>query len=167
MNERVSGLVLAVHPTSRGFGWVVFEAKDDPVAWGIASARTGRDEKVLNRFCRLLKKYEPGAFILEDYEAHAARRSERIRALCREMQHLAALSRCRLAVLDRDLIRAQFAREGAKTRYEIASAIAERIGAFAHRLPRYRKPWLPEDSRQSLFDAAALAMTYLELRAHA
>lgn len=41
---------------------------------------------------------------------------------------------------------------GAFTKYEIAKAIARRIPAFAHRLPRLRKLWMSEDPRQGLFD---------------
>ena len=53
-----------------------------------------------------------------------------------------------------------FASVGAGTKYEIAKAIATQIPAFAHRLPRLRKIWMSEDPRQSLFDAAALGLTF-------
>ena len=57
-------------------------------------------------------------------------------------------------------VRTCFASVGAGTKYEIAKAIATQIPAFAHRIPRFRKPWMSEDPRQSLFDAAALGLTY-------
>ena len=156
----VAGLVLAVHPTSRGFGWVLFEGPDRPALWGIASVRKGRHGRLLRRFERLLGRYEPAVFVLEEFEAGSARRSERIQDLCREMQHRATAQGIFTPVYHRDLIRACFAGSGASTRYEIAQAIAKRIPNFDHRMPRYRKAWLAEDARQSLFDAAALALTY-------
>lgn len=79
------------------------------------------------------------------------------------MRHHAATQGVHAPVYDRDVVRSCFAGVGASTRYEIAQAIAERIPAFDHRMPRYRKPWLAEDARQSLFDAAALAITYFTL----
>jgi hypothetical protein len=58
------------------------------------------------------------------------------------------------------VIRTVFASVGASTRYEIAQVISQHIDVFSHRMPRKRKPWESEDARQSIFDAAALAMTY-------
>lgn len=155
-----AGLVLAVHPTSRGFGWVLFEGPDRPALWGIASARPGRSGKLLRRFERLLKRYEPAVFVLEEFETGSALRSERVQSLCREMLHLASAHGAFTPIYHRDVVRSCFASSGASTRYEIAQAIAKRIPDFDHRLPRYRKAWLSEDPRQSLFDAAALALTY-------
>ena len=43
---------------------------------------------------------------------------------------------------------------------EIAIAIAERFPELAPRLPRFRKPWMSEDYRMSIFDAVALALTF-------
>lgn len=63
-------------------------------------------------------------------------------------------------------VQAAFAAENAKTRPEIARAIAARLPVFAPKLPPLRKIWMSEDPRQSLFDAAALGMTYFRLREH-
>jgi len=48
----------------------------------------------------------------------------------------------------------------ATTKQEIAIAIAERFPELAPRLPRFRKPWMSEDYRMSIFDAVALALTF-------
>jgi hypothetical protein len=157
------GLVLAVHPTSRGFGWVLFESPLSPVDWGIASAKQGRNARLLARFERLLNRYEPAVLVLEEFEGSTVRRVDRIQSLCRSMIHLAACKGMDTPVYSRAAIRTVFASIGAGTRYEIALAIAQRIDAFNHRLPRFRKPWLAEDPRQSLFDAAALALTYFAI----
>ena len=136
----------------------MFEGPDRPALWGMASVRKGRDGRLLRRFERLLRRYEPAVFVLEEFEAGSARRSKRVQERCSEMQYRAATQGMFTPVYHRDLIRAVFA--SASTRYEIAQAIAKRIPDFDHRMPRYRKAWLAEDARQSLFDAAALAMTY-------
>jgi len=49
---------------------------------------------------------------------------------------------------------------GARTKYEIAHAVARIIPAFKFRLQPVRKPWQSEDARQSPFDAAALGIVY-------
>jgi len=53
------GLVLAVHPTSRGFGWVLFENPLAPVDWGLATVKAKRSARCLARFEKLLNRYEP------------------------------------------------------------------------------------------------------------
>ena len=80
--------------------------------------------------------------------------------LSHQLAHLAQSEGIDVAYYDRQTIRHAFAPVGAKSKVEIAQAIARAIPAFAHRLPPVRKIWMSEDSRQMLFDAAALGMTY-------
>lgn len=153
------GLVLAIHPTSRGFGWVLFESPLSAVDWGIASARRSRGIHLAARFERLLKRYEPAVLVLEEFEERQSN-ADWIRLLCRRMIHRAAGVDMDTLVFRRTIIRAVFANLGARTRYEIAQTIAQHVDAFSHRLPRKRKPWEGDDPRQSIFDAASLAITY-------
>jgi hypothetical protein len=43
-------------------------------------------------------------------------------------------------------------------------AIAKRFPELALRLPRFRKPWMSEDYRMSIFDAAAFGLAYFRSR---
>jgi hypothetical protein len=155
-----TGLVLAAHPTSRGFGWVLFENPQTPVAWSIVHARPGRDQHLASRFERLLDRYEPAVFVLEAFESSTSRRHPRIQQLCRTMLHEASVRAVDTKIFDREVIAAVFAETGATTRDAIARIIAARIEAFSYRLPPKRKLGDSEDARQSLFNAAALALTY-------
>lgn len=157
------GLVLAVHPTARGFGWVLFEAPLSPVDWGMVFATPGRNERLLNRFERLLQRYEPSVLVLEAFESGVACRADRIQRLCRSLIHLAACRGMDTPVYSKAVVRTCFASVGAVTRYEIAEVIRQQIDAFKHKPLRKRRTWDNLDSRQSLFDAAALAMTYFGL----
>ena len=150
------GLVLAVHPTARGFGWILFERPLSPVDWGIASAKKGRNSRLSARFERLLGRHEPAVLVLEEFD----RRAERIQMLCRQFVHLAAVRGMDTPIYRKNVIRTVFASIGATTRFEIAHVIAQHLDAFNHRMPKKRRPWESEDPRQSLFDAAALAITY-------
>lgn len=159
------GLVLAIHPTSRGFGWVLFESPLSPVDWGIASAKVGRNERLLKRFGRLLSHYEPAVLVLEEFEGNGTRRNDRIQRLCREMIHIAASKGMDTPVYRRSHIQICFGSVGAVTRYEIAEVIRQHVDAFSHRMPNKRNRWDSEDARQSLFNAAALALTHFAMNA--
>lgn len=161
------GLVLAVHPTSRGFGWALFEGPVTPVDWGLATAKMDRSARSLARFERLLERYEPWTVVFEAFEDGASRRYERIQELYRQMIAAAAMRDIRVAVYDRDTVRRCFEHAGKRTRHGIALSIAEQIELFRHRLPRERKRWESEDARQSLFDAVALALTHFAIGAQA
>jgi len=156
------GLVLAIHPTAKGFGWVLFESPMAPVDWGIASAKKNRNARLVARFERLLKRYEPAVLVLEEFEGRVGR-TDRVQMLCRQFIHLAACRGMETPVYRRNAIRTVFATLGATTRFEIAQVIATLLDAFSHRLPRKRRPWESADPRQSLFDAAALALTYFAI----
>ncbi len=154
------GLVLAVHPTSRGFGWALFESPLIPVDWGLASVKVKRSARSLARFERLLNRYEPKVVVFEQFNEYPARRANRIQELCRQMIVLAGSRGIHTPIFSRETIRECFESSGARTRRDIALSIASQIEVFRRRLPRERKRWDSEDVRQSLFDAVALALTY-------
>jgi hypothetical protein len=44
----------------------------------------------------------------------------------------------------------------------LAGLIAKHIPAFERHVPPPRKPWMSEDARMGLFDAAALALVFFQ-----
>lgn len=154
-------LVLAVYPFSRGFAFVFFEGPESPFDWGVKEIKEKhKNSRTLDAIKKLIDQYRPEVLVIEDTTDGEFRRTSRIRKLYRMLTHLAHaeyIDACRYTKHD---VHECFAAVGALTKHEIAQAIATQIPAFAHRLPRYRKPWMSEDPRQSLFDAAALALTY-------
>ena len=155
-----TGLVLAIHPTSQGFGWILFENAHSPLAWAVVRAGADREPWLFDRFKYLLNRYEPAVLVLEDFEHAETRRGPRIRKICHAMLHEASTRKIETRVFSRDVVRHAFAPYGATTRGEIARVIADRIEDFNHRLPPRRKLGDNFDVRQTLFDAAALAITY-------
>lgn len=155
------GLVLAIHPTSRGFGWVLFENALTPVDWGLATVKTKRSARCIARFEQILDRYAPKVAVFEEFDEHPARRAKRIQGLCRRMIVLANERGLYTPIYSRETIRETFERSGARTRRDIALSVAEQIEVFRRRLPPKRKrEGESEDVRQSLFDAVALALTY-------
>ena len=53
------------------------------------------------------------------------------------------------------------------TKREIAEAIVREFPELEPRLPPVRKIWMSEDVRMSIFDAAALAITFFDKKSRA
>jgi Holliday junction resolvasome RuvABC endonuclease subunit len=159
--NRKPGVVLAVHPTSRGFGWVVFEGPLALANWGTARAKKkNRNAQCIKRFEKLLNQYQPRTLVLEKFENAEPPRSERLQLLARTMQGFAANRDIETPIYSRTEVGQIVARDANATRHEIAGAVAKLLPILEDRMPPARRLWQPEDSRQSLFDAAALAITH-------
>src|SRR5579862_8335559 len=130
------GLALAIHPTSRGFGWALFEGPLMPVDWGLATVKAKRSAHSLERFERLLDRYKPTVVVFEQFEQRPSRRHERIRDLCHRMIRLANGRGIHTPIYSRDTVRECFEHCGSKTRHGIALSVADQIEIFRHRLPR-------------------------------
>jgi hypothetical protein len=154
-------LVLAIYPFSRGFAFVLFEGPENPFDWGVKEIKgEQKNTATFAEIKRLIDRYRPEALVIEDTTGKDSRRTSRIRRLYRMLAQVAQAEYVDLHCCAKIEVKKCFASVGASTKYEIAQAIAVQIPAFAHRIPRFRKPWMSEDSRQSLFDAAALGITY-------
>jgi hypothetical protein len=57
-------------------------------------------------------------------------------------------------------IESAFAPYGVANKHQIAELIARNIPAFERYVPPPRKPWMSEDVRMGLFDAAALGLVF-------
>jgi len=156
-------LVMGFHPTARGFGWVVFEGPFRPIDWGLVSARKDKNATCLKRLDALLHRFAPEVLVLEAYDRESSRRARRIARLGASVRRAADARGVETAVYHRAEVREAFAETGAKTRREIAEAVARHLEMFRHRLPPPRRPWDSEDAREALFAAAALILTHQRL----
>ena len=160
-HEDPQNLVLSIYPFSRGFAFVLFEGPESPFDWGVKEIKEKhKNTKTLDAIKRLIDRYRPEVLVIEDTIGKETRRTSRIRKLYRMLVHLAATEYVELRRITKTEVKACFLSVGASTKYEIAKAIATQIPAFVHRMPPIRKPWMSEDPRQSLFDAAALGIAY-------
>ena len=153
-------LVLGVHPTSRGFGWALFESPIQPLFWGIVETRTHRNRDALAAFRVLLDRYQPEMLAMEQFEHRPARRNGRIKKLGAALVALAHKQGLQSAILPRAAIGIIIAQDSTATRYEIAQTIANKVEALAYRMPAKRKPWESEKPNLSIFSAAACALTW-------
>ena len=163
MNAR-KPLVFALHATARGFGYAVFEGPFSPHDWGSVVAKGDKNAACLHKLDKLLDRHSPELLLLEE-PGSVANRSDRIARLYKAVIAACIARNIEVAVLRLQDVKACFASVGARTRQEIAEAVARQIPAFDHKLPRARKPWESESRRMALFCAAALVLTHYQLGA--
>jgi RNase H-fold protein (predicted Holliday junction resolvase) len=156
--------VLAVDPSTRGFGYAVFEAPQMLVDWGTKDIRQDKERMALRKIGELLQRYEPSVLVVEDCTHITARRTARIARLTEQMLAVARTQGVSGCAVPRSAVYRNFAKANARTKYEIALALTRRFPALVLRLPPKRKPWQSEDPRTTIFDAAAFGLTYLEKR---
>jgi Holliday junction resolvasome RuvABC endonuclease subunit len=160
------GLIMAVHPYARGFGWVLFEKPRYLANWGIVEIKKDRNARCLARIDQILRRYEPSVIALEQFDGRPARRSARVKDLCIGIAELAANRKVANPIYSRATVRACFSGNAKETRYAIAQIIAMQFPELRRYLPPSRRAWQSEDCRQCLFDAAALAVTHFAAHGH-
>ena len=156
--------VLAVDPGTRGFGYAVFEGPTRLVDWGTRDIRHNKGAMTLTRLELLLRQFEPDILVMQDCGHVSSRRNPRITFLIERMRRTARSLGIEARALPLALVYRHFAKVPARNKHEIATALAQCFPGLALRLPPKRKPWQSEDSRMSIFDAAALALTYYATR---
>jgi hypothetical protein len=153
-------LVLAIHLQSRGFAFVLFEGWLAPVDWGVFEARgAGKNTRCLTRIASLFELHTPYVLVLQDTSERDSR-AHRIRELNRRAADLADQQGILVRTYSRAQIGEYFEDLGTVTKHRIAETIAKRIPALNLYVPPARKPWMSEDARMGIFDAAALAWLF-------
>jgi len=151
--------VLAIAPSSRGFGFAVVEVSGALIDWGVREVGGDKNAQSLVKLEQLLDLYRPQAMTLEDPLAEHCRRSPRIQKLCRRIIEIGGRRKIRMAIFSRKQVRRVFFANGEGTKYAIAEILAERFPEeLGPRLPRKRRPWMNQDYRMDIFDAVALGL---------
>jgi hypothetical protein len=153
-------LVLGLYPFTRGIAYAAFHAPLAPVDWGLSRLRGDKDTFSFAAAASLMERLDPDIVVLSDCTDRKSRPPSDLNAL---HLRIAAHAESRAIVVcwysKADVLEC-FREVGAATRFEIASAIAERVDAFSYRLPPEPRPWNSQNQRLGLFDAAALVMTH-------
>lgn len=157
--------VLGIHPTSRGFGWIVFDGPDLAVDWAAVEVSGDKNARSLLRIDAVLDQYRPRVLTFESLETKGVQRAPRVRRLLKAIVKRAVRHGIQIQPYSRAQIRQTFAASGVHTREQIAAAVADQIEALRARWPGPRKVWLGEQHNLGLFCAAACVLTYYA-RAH-
>src|SRR5438105_245268 len=159
--QRRYDLVLAIHLQSRGFAFVLFEGWLAPIDWGVQEIRgADKNARCLTRIASLLTLHTPDVVVLQDMSERGTLRAARIQELNRRIAELADQRGILLRTYSRAQVIEYFEEFGTVTKHGIAETIAKHIPALNLYLPPARKPWMSEDARMGIFDAAALAWMF-------
>lgn len=156
------GLVLALHPSYSGLGWVAFEGPFSPYDWGTVFASADKNAKCLRRLEHMLERFRPEILVLEAFEGASLRRTARVQNFCRAAVALARERGHSVVVYTRRDVQACYATVGAMSRQEIADAVARQFECLRSLLPRKRRAWESESCQMSVFCAAALGLTHYQ-----
>ena len=155
--------VLAIDPTSRGFG-SSFWRDNTRSSTGVSKERDRQEMETLKKVSELIGHYHPRMLVVENCHATGSRRCKRVRHLLDDICDLAAEERLTCRRISPLAVKKVFLAFHARTKHEIARAIGTQLPELATQLPPYRKPWMSEDYRMAIFDAAAFALTYFYSR---
>jgi Holliday junction resolvasome RuvABC endonuclease subunit len=158
MTRATDTSILGVHPTSRGFGWVLLEEPLSPIDWGASTPQGDKHMGTLARLETILNRYQPGTLAIEEFAMKPARQA-RVIHTAEAMIALASACGLEVAIYPLAIVRAAFRNAGARTRAQIAGAVAVKMPALRHRLPPRQKIWVGEHPNSALFCAAAAALT--------
>ena len=153
--------VLAIQPTTYGFGCVVCEGPHDLIEWMTKTVRTERkNADSLTKIFALIEWYDPQTIIFENAWYTQSRRSKRVTRLLYILKEKMQGRGIEVATYSRDDIRQVFASVRATTKHDIACAVAAHFPELRRHLPEKRKPWKAEHAKMGIFDAASLALTF-------
>ena len=148
--------VLAIAPSYRGFGFAMMDG-DALVDWGVSMVTKDKNVRCLSKVESFLDHYQPDLMAMENY-AHS-RRSPQIRTLVRQITKLAASRDIRVKLFTRGQINRAFCANDRGSKNALAEAVAKRFpDELGFRLPPKRRPWMSEDYRMDIFDAAAFGL---------
>src|SRR5262249_55925015 len=93
--------VLAVDPSTRGFGFAVLEGHDRLIDWGVKETKTDKKRRTLVFINDLIDHYQPSVIVVEDYAGKASRRCLRVDVLIDDISKLAAKRKIKVRSLSR------------------------------------------------------------------
>ena len=161
-NQMKSLRILAVAPSTRGFGFAVLETPELLVDWGTKGARKDKNAKALQKFEKLLAQFQPDIVVLPDVSAKDVRRASRIQKLVEQIAAYSKTLKVRVTRFSPEQIKRRLLGDRKRTKHDVAAFIAERFCVeLGDCLPPKRQAWMSEDRRVDIFEAVGLALTCL------
>lgn len=153
--------IFSLDPTTKGFGYAVFELPFRLIDWGLARITGDKYAGAVSHFENLLDRFRPDVVVLEDATAPGSRRNPRVRRLIDTLAKVARDRGVKVSTVARKAMLEHFAPDGEQaTKQSVARRLAEFFPELAPHLPPPRKPWQSQDERMAIFDALALAVAY-------
>lgn len=151
--------ILAIAPTTRGFGFAVLEGQETLADWGVRRIEGDhKNSQALMKVKELVMHYQPGAMVLQDASVKDSRRAPRIKTLTKRIIALAKSHKVDVKLITFKKTRQMFFADGKGTKHALAEILVNRFPELTAFLPPKRRPWASEDSHMGIFDAMALAV---------
>ena len=158
-----NAIILGIAPSSRGFGFAVFETPGTLIHLGGKDVNGDKNAQSLAKISELISHYRPDCVVIEDTTNERSRRSDRVKELHRQIVSMAEKPRTKVTQLSRKQLQKFFSVHGVSTKHEVAELLAHRFPEdLASRLPPKRKAWMSQNYQMAVFDAVALCVVASE-----
>ena len=116
MNRRTNRetRILAIDPSTRGFGFAVLEGQERLIDWGVKETKVDKNRMTLRLVADLIDLYQPTVIVVEDYAQEGSRRCSRVEKLINDISNLARKRKIKVRSVSRSKVKeAAFAESGA------------------------------------------------------
>lgn len=155
--------ILAIAPSVQTVGFAVLHDRHTLADWGLKNIEGKKNTSSLSIVENLIGTYEPDVLVFEDVHATGARRSPRIQELLKQIDAIAKGRKLAVRTFGRQQVVVTIIPEGEQTKHAVAEVVA---GKFPEQLatlvPPKRKPWQGENYQMPMFEALALALTFVK-----
>src|SRR5258708_36307691 len=116
--------ILAIDPTTKGFGYAILDLPLHLIAWGMAHVKGEKRSGAIVRFEALLDQFRPDAVVLEDTTAQGSRRYPRVSDLLERLGRIAPERGLEVQTVSRLAVIAYFSsKDGHATKHAIATTL--------------------------------------------
>ena len=161
MIKNKSVRILAIAPTSRGFGYAVMQGPNWILACGNKAILQNKNARALVWVDKFIRHYQPSVLMLPDVNASDTHRAKRIKNLHQQIGVLTRKHQVKLKLVTATKMRERLLDDSKGTKQAMAEALAKLFPEeLKSRLPPKRRPWMSEDPRMDIFDAVGLAVVF-------
>jgi RNase H-fold protein (predicted Holliday junction resolvase) len=151
--------ILALDLRARRIGYAAFETPHRLLEFGVTRFKSRH--VALVRLTRIMQRVKPTKLVLRKIPTDSARNTSGMRRVFRLAWLLARRSSVAVSMARETHVKQHFSDQGATTKYQTALFLVRLFTELEWRLPPPRKAWQREHRNMSIFDAAALGVTYL------
>lgn len=156
--------LLAIDPTSRGFGMAVLEIDETRLLdWKVVQCRDYLRAACFVKIEEEIAYFQPTAILVEDSCPIPRSRCHKLRRFIRKVRAVAKSHQIPLEIVSSARVRTVFTAEGARNQEDRAKVVAKCFPDVAPHLPPHRETWMTENYWMSVFDALALIYAYLKV----
>ena len=148
--------LVALEIRSRKSGFAVFNGAT-LLDWGVTTY--GPATSAIQRIASLIDLNAPSIIVTR--RRPRLKDSQTVRNLLESIRREATRRAIRFQILDSRQVHSFFIQRGRRNKHAIATLITEWYPELAWKLPPKRKPWQTEPYNATLFDAVAIAATFL------